>query len=926
MTPVTALALILGGLSLLLAVKEHWGSGAHRPSRAIALVIALLGLLELGAGLTGRDIGIDGWLFGSRLGTAAGHPVPNRMAPSTALTIVLIGLGLTFLDRETAHGRRPSQYLTLTAAAIALFAMIGADPFSAGPSFNPMAMALPTALSFSLLSLGILGIRPDRGLMAVISSQGAGGTMARRLLPAAVLLPALLGGIRWAGERAGFDISQFGLSGLVASHIVLFAGFIGWNASLLHHLDSDRLRTEDELRLAHDELEVRVWERTAELARANGALLSEIAARKRADAALVREQEFQRAVLNNLSDRIVACDAEGVLSLFNRASEESHGQPAERLTAERWAAHYGLFLADKSRLLEREEIPLYRAWRGETVRDAEIVLSPTDETTRTFLASGQPFFDAHGTILGAVVVMCDITERKRADATLRESEERFRSVFEHAAIGMALMTATGRYLRVNRAFSEITGYAEQELQALDLFAITHPDDREESLRSLQSIREGAANRFVAVRRFLRKGGGVVWVQNSVSFVKDGQGRTANIIALCEDITERKRAEQEIRLLNAQLELRLSRLNALRRIDLAITASHDLGEILTTLVEQVTSQLRVDAAAILLLDSHVETLGYVAASGFASDRITGTSLRRGEGYAGHAAPGHHLVNVPDLRQSSHEFVLTPLLEGEGFVAYYAVPLVANGLVKGVLEVFHRAPLAPDSEWLGFLEALAAQAAIAIDGATLFDDLQRTHNELTLAYDATIEGWSRAMDLRDKETEGHTRRVTVMALRLARLMGMSEADLVHLRRGALLHDIGKMGIPDEVLLKPGPLTDEEWQVMRRHPGYAHEWLAPIPYLAPALDIPYAHHEKWDGSGYPRGLKGEQIPLAARVFAVADIWDALRSDRPYRAGWPEERVLEHIQSLSGTHLDPAVVDAFLEVLASSRTEAVDVAPNPA
>jgi putative nucleotidyltransferase with HDIG domain len=247
-------------------------------------------------------------------------------------------------------------------------------------------------------------------------------------------------------------------------------------------------------------------------------------------------------------------------------------------------------------------------------------------------------------------------------------------------------------------------------------------------------------------------------------------------------------------------------------------------------------------------------------------------------------------------------------GEGFNAYYAVPLVAKGHVMGVLEVFHRMALDPDPEWLDFLEALAGQAAIAIDNGTLFDDLQRTNVELSLAYDTTLEGWSKALDLRDKETEGHTQRVTEMTVRLARSMGVSEADLMHIRRGALLHDIGKMGIPDSILLKPGPLTDEERDVMQRHPVYAYELLSPIAFLKPALDIPYCHHEKWDGTGYPRGLKGEQIPLAARIFTVVDVWDALCSDRPYRQGWPEERVLEHIASLSGSQFDPSVVEAFL------------------
>jgi len=190
------------------------------------------------------------------------------------------------------------------------------------------------------------------------------------------------------------------------------------------------------------------------------------------------------------------------------------------------------------------------------------------------------------------------------------------------------------------------------------------------------------------------------------------------------------------------------------------------------------------------------------------------------------------------------------------------------------------------------------------------LEEAHKKLLEAYEATIEGWSRAMDLRDKETEGHTQRVTKMTVDLSRAMGMNEEQLVHARRGALLHDMGKLGIPDNILLKPDTLTKEEWGVMRMHPQYAHEMLEKIEYLNPALDIPYCHHEKWDGSGYPRGLKEEEIPLVARVFALVDVWDALTSDRPYRSAWPEEKVLAHIREQSGKHFDPKVVEMFLKL----------------
>lgn len=203
---------------------------------------------------------------------------------------------------------------------------------------------------------------------------------------------------------------------------------------------------------------------------------------------------------------------------------------------------------------------------------------------------------------------------------------------------------------------------------------------------------------------------------------------------------------------------------------------------------------------------------------------------------------------------------------------------------------------------------------------FRKLREEHVQLELAlrtlqstYDTTIEGWVHALDLRDKETEGHTRRVTEMTMQLALAMGISEELTAHYRRGALLHDVGKLGIPDAILHKRGPLTDEELGVLRKHPEYAYQWLAPIEYLRPALDIPYCHHEKWNGSGYPRGLRGEQIPLAARMFALIDVWDALLSERPYKQAWSVDQAAQYIHSQKNIHFDPMIADIFLETFAS-------------
>jgi len=190
----------------------------------------------------------------------------------------------------------------------------------------------------------------------------------------------------------------------------------------------------------------------------------------------------------------------------------------------------------------------------------------------------------------------------------------------------------------------------------------------------------------------------------------------------------------------------------------------------------------------------------------------------------------------------------------------------------------------------------------------NQLEKLHQDLLISYHKTIEGWTNALDLRDKETEGHTQRVTQKSLDFARAVGVSEDQLEYVRMGALLHDVGKLGVPDAILLKPGKLSEEEWVIMRKHPLYAYEWLQPIEYLRPALDIPHYHHEKWDGSGYPCGLKGEAIPLLARLFAIVDVWDALCSDRPYRAAMPEPIVLSYIQTEAGKHFDPALVQIFL------------------
>ena len=362
-------------------------------------------------------------------------------------------------------------------------------------------------------------------------------------------------------------------------------------------------------------------------------------------------------------------------------------------------------------------------------------------------------------------------------------------------------------------------------------------------------------------------------------------------------------------LHEQTEQQLHRLVALHQIDLAISTNIDLNITLNVILGNVKDELEVDTASILLLDPVTHILNYADGVGFRTHNIEQSHVGLGKGCAGRAAQELRTISGLDMGEGSGIFVRSSLLASEEFMAHYATPLVVKGQIKGVLEVFHRKPLEPEHTWFSYFETLATQAAIAIESASLFENLQRSNTELTLAYDATIEGWSRALDLRDRETEGHTQRVTEMALELAEKMGMTDVEKLDLRRGALLHDIGKMGIPDAILLKPGTLSEEEWEIMRRHPLYAYQMLSPIKYLKHALEVPYCHHEKWDGSGYPRRLKGDEIPLSARVFAVVDVFDALISDRPYDKAWSREEAYRYIQEQTGKHFDPQIVKLFLE-----------------
>lgn len=361
---------------------------------------------------------------------------------------------------------------------------------------------------------------------------------------------------------------------------------------------------------------------------------------------------------------------------------------------------------------------------------------------------------------------------------------------------------------------------------------------------------------------------------------------------------------------AVIQQQIDHLLMLQNVDLVVISGSAMSEILQVIVENLKASISIDACCILLWDAGLG-FEFGAAAGFNDEELTiaqNVSLTDSIFF-------ELILNRKEIVVSADEEIRSPrlmqLFAKKGFTHYRALRIENAGEVVGALEFFHRQPRKLSQKEQNLVFSLVSRANLAIQRIRLVEDLQLARLDLEVAYLDTLKGWVKALDLRDEETEHHAVRVTAMTQQLAEKMGVEGEDLVIIGRGALLHDIGKMAIPDMILNKPGPLDPDEMGAMKRHPEFAYEFLKSIDYLRPVLDIPYCHHERWDGTGYPRGLAGEEIPLAARIFAVVDVWDALLSARPYRKAWAEEDALRYIREQSGSHFDPAVVDTFFAMM---------------
>ena len=373
-------------------------------------------------------------------------------------------------------------------------------------------------------------------------------------------------------------------------------------------------------------------------------------------------------------------------------------------------------------------------------------------------------------------------------------------------------------------------------------------------------------------------------------------------------------QRELKNVRGALHQQRMMVDTLGRLGRAMSANLDLHTVLEMVCHESTSVFNVDAAFLWLVDGD-DLFGF---AGYGDGR---------ELFIGRRVPmqDEHTVGARIIREKRPYYINDTVQSAEvnheliklfNIQSLLGVPLLRHGMAIGALMIMDK----HDRERFGeqdieLAKVFGGHAAIALENASLIDKIQQSNLELLNAYASTLEGWVRALDLRHKETEGHTQRVTQMTMQLAVIWDCPQEEMEHIQRGALLHDIGKIAIPDEILLKPGRLNEQEWGIMRQHPVYAYQFLSPIPYLQPALHIPHHHHERWDGSGYPDGLQGTGIPLPARLFAVVDVWDALSSDRVYRQAWPRDDVLHYLEHNAGTYFDPAVVEVFLSIVAGEN-----------
>ncbi len=495
-----------------------------------------------------------------------------------------------------------------------------------------------------------------------------------------------------------------------------------------------------------------------------------------------------------------------------------------------------------------------------------------------------------------------------------EAEPVPKTLLDSLSEGVFVFDGKLRYTYWNRFMEELTGLGSAAVIGKRTHEIPPLPKLENIAGMLQRALAGEAVHSRDVYYEAPSRGKSGWYASSFVPHRNRAGQIVGVVGTIQDITSRKLSEVEReKLFRSERELR-QQAETLGRVSKALGAVLDLPALLNLICRESALFFNADSSHIWMVkpDAHGggQILEGIAGYGRERDKFVGmqVSLNDPINLAARVIQDQKPVSINQVDEGmrtgiSGVFKVNSVL---------AVPLFKGDQAIGALMIVDtQRPNRFSPRDLEVAMQLGHHAAIAVDNAKLFDAAHSANISLEQAYVSTLEGWAKALELRDAQTEGHSQRVTDMTVQLAEAFGIESDELEQIRRGALLHDIGKMGVPDEILGKKGPLTEEEWAIMRRHPMYAYNLLSPIEYLRPALEIPYNHHEKWDGSGYPRGLSGIQIPLSARIFAVVDVFDALTTDRPYRDAWPREEAISYIQERAGIDFDPHVVEVFLKIV---------------
>ncbi len=531
-------------------------------------------------------------------------------------------------------------------------------------------------------------------------------------------------------------------------------------------------------------------------------------------------------------------------------------------------------------------------------------------------------------LIGRIIVARDVTKYKTLESgyrmlseeleqrvqerteELRKSAERYRAVVENQTEFIVRWKPDGTRTFVNEAYCRYWGLTAD--QALSSHVMSHlaKEDRHAVEEKISRLTSGAISSETEIHRVVRPDGSIGWQEWTDQAILDEFGQVVEFQSVGRDITERKLAEDSVRNQLAFDELMTSLLTRFA------TCSYDeVDASIESGLKEIAEFMGADSADILILSedktlwniSHQWRAPNLSSALYPTQIIPVGKLIWSEYklLRGEAIKINTLDDYPPKAMMDRQFS-----EAEGVKSLVSVPI--QGLEKltyGCIDLLSY------TRHITWSDRDVAHLKMIGDSIANLLERKRAEESLAEAYETTLEGWAKALELRDKETEGHSRRVTETTLVVARAMGFDEEELIHIRHGTILHDIGKMAIPDDILRKPGPLTDSERQIVMHHPKVAYDLLVRIPHLKKALEIPYLHHEKWDGTGYPRGLKRDEIPLSARIFAVVDVWDALSSNRPYREAWPKEKVSQYINAESGKHFDPKVVTVFLQLLEQGK-----------